>query len=252
MIDHHPQPYRPLNDSVRILRPSRNAGYGSGCNVALGALASAGIAARDIVICLNNDVVVTPDALSILRQWWIAPRPPALLAAATQQNNQIYAGLGQVNLFTGRADIMPLPSPLTLARYYLPYVHAALIAAPYEVWLRLHGWPEQYFLYWEDVSLSYQARQRGIELHTTASVIAWHQHGVAAGANHQTYYLVRNGALFLEQELPPPWRVYWQWRNRLRRAWHALRCSSLDIRQGLRDAAARRTGPHPETKNALA
>ncbi|PIT98422.1 MAG: hypothetical protein COT71_00830 [Candidatus Andersenbacteria bacterium CG10_big_fil_rev_8_21_14_0_10_54_11] len=258
VIDHSPEPYvlpanhPPGNTAVRVIRPPRNTGYGGGLNFGLGALTGSGAKSDDLVICMNNDVIVETQAIAVLRRLAAQQTAPALIGTATLRAGTIQAGMGSLNMWTGRAALTLQPAgahqtnrrQTHAAGRSVPYLNGALIAAPYRVWLRLRGWPEQYFLYWEDVAISFTARRRGITLLASDTVLARHAAAVSSRGDNELYYLVRNGAAFLQQELPLPWRWYWRVRNQLRRLYHALHPgSSRTVRQALRDTGV--TGPRP-------
>ncbi|HLD25803.1 MAG TPA: glycosyltransferase [Candidatus Andersenbacteria bacterium] len=239
IIDHAQQPLKAL--SRTIIRPPGNRGYAGGINCGLGALLSLGATESDIVTVMNNDLIVAESALAEVAAWWRQHPGDQLVGAAIDENAQQITTLSSVNLFTGRAQIGHRPH-----RFTLPYLHGAFLSAPYQVFLRLQGLPEQYFMYWEDVLFSRRLTQQGIPLRVNPRVHVRHQTtSASAAAPDKVYYLVRNGALFLAHETPQPWRAYWRLANTLRWVYHRIRGRSAVVTLALRDARDGITGPRP-------
>jgi N-acetylglucosaminyl-diphospho-decaprenol L-rhamnosyltransferase len=216
-----------------VIRPNRNTGFAGGVNSALGALLSRGAKARDIIVIMNNDVTAYPETFRELRRWWHRHPEEALLGVVTEEAHGTVAGLGYVDLITGRTHFRK-PH-----RHVVPYIHGSFFAAPYLVFMKTGGLPEDYFLYWEDAQLSVRAARRHIPLKVSPDVrVVHHRHRPSpAERDDERYYLVRNGARFLEEETPVPWRYYWQFRNLLRLAYHTLRPAGDPIvRRALADA----------------
>lgn len=198
-----------------VVRPSSGGGYAAGINFGLGTLMSEGATAHDIVVAMNNDVEVYPETLAHLLTWWSEAASPGLVGARIEERGGVVYGGGTVNAITGRAVLREQPGES------LHYIHGAFIAAPYHVWLSLQGLPSHYYLYWEDVLLGRRARALGIPLQYASDVRLKH-HTSPNISSQQAYYLIRNGALFMQQETPAPWRWWWWLYNQLRYMYHVL------------------------------
>lgn len=239
VVDHAQNPFRIENqEKVRVVRPEKNAGYGAGINLGLGVLAGLGISREDIVIALNNDVRFHHQSLARIEAWW-GSHPNTKLAGIH---------MGQVNLLTGRSELNPkLHIPHSL--FHIPYLDGACLTAPLATFLALQGLPSGNFMYWEDVEFSYRASQVGIPLLAILGTGITHRDQPASAvAGDHLYYLVRNGAMFLSQKAPRPWRYIWKVKNLGRLVYHSLKPASqtsLVVRQALQDARSGKTGPRP-------
>jgi GT2 family glycosyltransferase len=247
VIDHAKKAYHNTqHETYHIVRPQQNKGYAAGVNMGLGILISLNIKEHDIVIVANNDIKIGSHSLQQLTQWWRDNPADALLGVSIIENKKTLSGGGHVNLLSGRTHLHP-KSSLVANRGFskLNYIHGAFLSAPYRVFMKTKGMPEQYFLYWEDVLFSRRIRQLGIPLLTTDSIVVTHQqHKHNKENSDHLYYLVRNGALFLEKETSFPWRKYWWLLNRLRFIYHSLRFHRNSIvKLALRDAIQGVTGP---------
>jgi len=90
-------------------------------------------------------------------------------------------------------------------------------------------------MYWEDILLSRRVQQAGWPLKFASSVQVKHSENQQAPTGKHLYYLVRNGALFLEQETAWPTRSSWWVLNRLRRIYHHARRTPV-VSKALDDA----------------
>lgn len=206
---------------IQIVQPKENRGYAGGLTIALGVLVAGGAVAPDIVICLNNDVLVGRDTIKKIRQWIEKNPSPALIGIKS----------GITNLFTGRARLVKnhLPSPTW---YETIYIHGTCLIAPLKLFLDAKTLPEQFFMYWEDVAFSAAVVQVGYSLHLLDNLEISHDDKKTVTPS-QTYYLVRNGAWYLEHATNPIyWRWYWRAKNYFRRLYH----TTPVMKQALEDA----------------
>lgn len=230
VIDHGEKPYiLPISDkTITVVRPATNEGYGAGSMLGLGVLTGQGLQIDDAVVIMNNDLTIHPEALQQILK-------------AHQQNPHALVGirLGSVDFFSGRTT---LKQPRASWKSHL-YLDGALVIASLRTWALLKGFPQQYFLYWEDVALSERARHHNVPLVCVSTDVTHHSEATLSPERaEKTYYLVRNGAFFLETETPPLWRLFWYIGNRVRYIWHTIQHSPMPVRYGLRDAIYRRLG----------
>ena len=234
VVDHALQPLT-LSQTARlqIIRPKQNSGYAGGINLGLGALLAANPHADDVVIMMNNDIKITTEIIYRVAAWWEKHPQPAIAG-----NKR-----GVLHLLSGRTS---LSSDQPLGRGKVGYLHGAFLTAPFQVMMNMQGLPDSYFMYWEDVALSIRAARKHIPLQTIPDLLLSHDDQAKPYySDNHLYYLVRNGALFLEQETSPLWRMFWLVKNRLRLVYHTLKSSRPVIRSALKDAVARKTGPRP-------
>lgn len=250
IIDHAVTPFKlpdRILSRVNVIRPRENSGYGGGVNCGLGVLLSLGAQASDVIMVMNNDVELGPDTAEHLRQW-VVKNPDRVLGGAQ---------MGYVNLFTGRANLAVPGQPIRPDRWYRrSYLHGMWLVAHFATWARLKGFPEDYFLYWEDALLARRAKRQSIGLQKISGVtITHHQDNQSKNRQDQKkstddrlYYLVRNGALFAEQATVLPWRLWWRGVNYLRYWYHRFisqKPQSPVVAQALADARHRQIGQKP-------
>ncbi len=234
VVDHGPQSQvlSFADKNTVVVRPSTNTGYGGGIEVGLGALFNFSPDASDMIIIMNNDIQLQGESVQNIKKWWSRQKAPVI------------AGLkmGTVNMKNGRTSISDYP--LKSSPYNLTYLHGSLISGPYHIVRALHI-PQHYFMYWEDVFLSAYAKKKGIKLAAIENINVQHDESTNMKSDDHTYYLVRNGALFLERETTGHWKTYWWLRNRLRLLYQLLPTGNPQrkiVKRALLDAMRKRTG----------
>ncbi|MBI4022217.1 MAG: glycosyltransferase family 2 protein [Candidatus Andersenbacteria bacterium] len=238
IIDHAEHPFQYEASPTIVVRRNHNTGYAGGINSGLSILLSRHVQGHDIIVAMNNDVTVYPDTFQELRRWWDVHPSPALLGVVTEEPHGTVSGLSYINLLTGRSQLYSRP------RCALPYIHGAFFTAPFELFMCARGLPEHYFLYWEDAAFSARVRALRLPLQAAPRVRVAHHASAAPPRGAPLYYLVRNGALFLERATPAPWRLSWWLLNRLRLIYHLLHSGSdRHVKRALFDAVRRRLGP---------
>lgn len=230
-----------VSRKCRVVKPGSNQGYAAGINVGLGVLMARGASVNDIVTCINNDIAIKPESFSLVRRWWENNPEPALVEFVTSQN-KIERVYSYVNLFTGRSYLSPFLKRSDV--FHMHYIQGVFMAAPFEIFADSHGMPEKYFMYWEDVLFSKQVAKKGFSLKVASGVMAIHRSDAEPVVDDdKLYYLVRNGALFLEQDTPLLWRGYWFVVNRLRYIYHAVNRSKKPVvAEAMKDAVYGVTG----------
>lgn len=106
------------------------------------------------------------------------------------------------------------------------WVSGACFALSRELWQRVGGFADEYFLYWEDVDLSCRVQDAGAQVLVVEDAVAVHDEGGthddrrAGRAKSETYYYynIRNRLLFARLRLDAPTQTRWR-RSALRVSW---------------------------------
>jgi GT2 family glycosyltransferase len=195
----------PDNSSgLEVIRTGSNLGYAAGNNQAFRAAISGDF---DWTLILNNDTTVSPDLLaemmktvgSIGRTGMVGCRiaPSGGSKAKTYEGGTLLYGLGVYALLrwhgrhgTHRVNFIP--------------GCAALVSS--EMISQIGGFDERYFLYAEDVDLSYRAQRAGWRLAVNLDTFVQHDAASSLGAKSAGYYyyVTRNTLFFIRNQLHGP------------------------------------------------
>ncbi|QOD44472.1 glycosyltransferase [Clavibacter zhangzhiyongii] len=208
-----------VHPSTRVhgVYPDANTGFGSGMNI--GVAAARDLGAREFLL-LNPDATIEPDQLAVLRGA-IAADPLALVAplilrpdgSTWFRGSDLYLADGRIRSAARRAQHPGLAVE--------PWLTGACLLVTDELWARVGGFSDDYFLYWEDVDLSRKVVEAGGSLRVVEDAVAVHAEGGTQSAGHAsagqaksgTYYYhnVRNrllyGARHLDAAALRRWRL---------------------------------------------
>ena len=189
-----------------------NRGFGAGCNAGVARADELGC---DVVVLLNPDAVASAAALGSLRARVDADPTAIVCPWIVTPKGAVEFGGSRVSLHDGR--IRGLHTSRRRDRrdrrdraVWRPWLTGACLALRVEVFQRLDGFDPRYFLYWEDVDLSYRAVRAGYHLVVAGDVRVVHDEGGTHDAGRTGrakstlyyYYNTRNRLLFAVFNLP--------------------------------------------------
>lgn len=157
-----------------------NLGFGGGVN--LGTRVAASIARPTYILLLNNDATVAPDFLPPLLAELAQPRvacATGLIYYADRRSKLWYAG-GRLNLVRALGAHRTRSAPSVSCD--VEFVSGCFAAIKLDVFQHLGLLPEVYFLYSEDVELSFLLRRAGYRLRLAPRSVAYHK--VNAATRH--------------------------------------------------------------------
>jgi GT2 family glycosyltransferase len=149
-----------------------NRGFGAGVNAGVRAAREEGCVC---FLLLNPDASVPVEVIAELRRH-VLREPMALVSPRirTPGGSDFFAG-AQLFLSSGRSrGSSPRSTPAGPA---VPWVSGACLAVHDELWRRVGGLDESYFMYWEDVDLSHRCRAVGARLVVRLDLVAEHAPG---------------------------------------------------------------------------
>lgn len=184
----------PADARLTVLTPGENLGFTGGVNLGMRHATS------PYVGTVNSDAIVAPDALAQLVDH-LADHPEVGLAGATivladdpgtinSAGNPLHVlGLSWAGQM-GRpvSEVPAVVSPTS--------VSGATMVLRREVWERLGGFPQEFFAYFEDMELSWRARQAGLEVHVLGTARVRH-HYEFSRSPLKMYLIERNRWLLL-------------------------------------------------------
>jgi GT2 family glycosyltransferase len=187
-----------LAPRTRVVRTGRNAGFAGGCN------AGAEAAKGDLLVILNPDAAPQPGFGEAIRRPWLEGREwGAWQALVADGEGERINSAGNPIHFTGivwagghgRA-LSKAPAAGEVAA-----ASGACLAISLERWRAVGGFPEEFFMYHEDVDLSVRLRAEGHAVGIEPAAVVAHDYEF--GANEQKWFwLERNRLAFLVRTYP--------------------------------------------------
>jgi len=187
-----------LAPAVRIVCPGGNAGFAGGCNV------GAAEASGDLLVILNPDAVPQPGFGEAIRRPWLEGREwGAWQALVADGSGERINSAGNPVHFTGivwaGGHGRPIADAPTAGE--VPAASGACLAIPLARWRELGGFPEEFFMYHEDVDLSIRLRAGGAAVGIEPGAVVAHDYEFGASED-KWRWLERNRLAFLVRNYP--------------------------------------------------
>ncbi|MFI8592965.1 glycosyltransferase family 2 protein [Microbacterium sp. NPDC078428] len=196
----------------RAVLLEENAGFGGGVNAGANLAIAEG---ADVVVTLNPDAFLEHDALATLVA--AAAADPAALVVPRIVDSSGRPWFGGADLYLDDGSIAGASRRDSRAgRPRREWATGACLALSADLWRRVGGFDEDYFLYWEDVDLSHRVMDAGGRI-LLADAVATHDEGgthddAASGrAKSETYYYysIRNRLLYAAKHLDAAGSAAW-------------------------------------------
>jgi N-acetylglucosaminyl-diphospho-decaprenol L-rhamnosyltransferase len=196
-----------------IVALSTNTGFGHGVNAGVDAAIAAGCTT---ILVLNPDASIGRESLERLISAVDADRTLMVAPIVRESNGRVWFGGADVLLDDGRMS-NPRRRPEREGRPYRAWLSGACFAISAELWVRSGGFDPDYFLYWEDVDLSYRVQRVGGHLEVDAAAEAIHDEGgthtqrLRWRAKSETYYYynIRNRLVYAAKHIDGTGRRGW-------------------------------------------
>ncbi len=191
--------------------PAVNTGFGAGMNIGVRRALLEGATS---VVLLNPDARVEPEGLRRLIDQ-VEADPTLLLAPRIVRPD---GRPWQSTVMDLRLDDGTVGSSRRRASgaRVMEWVSGAVMVMSAELWRRVEGFDDDYFLYWEDIDLCRRVHDAGGRVGVDESVTAVHDEGGThsdGGARAKSeafyYYNIRNRGLYATKWLPKGDRTRW-------------------------------------------
>jgi GT2 family glycosyltransferase len=182
-----------------------NAGFGAGCNAGVARARELGC---DAFVLVNPDVVADAEVLRALIAH-VRREPTALVSPTIRRpDGRVWFAGGDLLLERGTTAMVSVGGKPAGE----PWVPGTCLAVHEQLWERLAGFDDAYFLYWEDVDLSHRCLAAGGSVVTRADLEVVHSVGGTQGAGKSAVYYrynCRNRLLFAAGHLPSGLVLRW-------------------------------------------
>lgn len=190
--------------------PAVNTGFGGGCNLGVARAIDAGATS---LFLLNPDARIAPDDLDRLFEQ-VETDASLLLAPriVTTDGSPWMSTIMDLALADGSVGSSRHRTP---GQEVMEWVSGAAMTLSAELWSRIGGFDDDYFLYWEDIDLCRRVHGVGGTVRVDESVVAVHDeggtHSEGGRAKSETYYVynIRGRALYAAKWLSPSDRRRW-------------------------------------------
>jgi hypothetical protein len=178
-----------LAPRVKLVTMGRNRGFAGGANV--GASAATG----DLLVILNPDAMPLPGWGEAIRRPWLEGRGwSAWQGLVAEGDGQTINSAGNPVHFTGIVWAGGHGEPIAAApgAGEVTAASGACLAVPLDVWRRIGGFAERFFMYHEDVDLSLRLRLAGETVGIEPTALVAHDYEFSASSGNKWRWLERN------------------------------------------------------------
>jgi GT2 family glycosyltransferase len=181
-----------------LIAPALNLGFGAGVNMGARHLIDRGC---QRLLLLNPDARIDETGVALLAAASVADPASIQCPRIVRSDGRIWFAGGTVDVAAGRTRVGHGPADSDPNGW----LTGACLMVPAALWRWLNGFDERYFLYWEDVDLSWRCTAAGGSLVVRDDVTAVHSvGGTQDGAGKSALYVYfncRNRLLFAAAHL---------------------------------------------------
>lgn len=187
-----------------VLALDRNRGFGAAVNAGARHALDHGVEA---LVVLNPDAFI--DAGNLMKLVAVVEKDPGAMVSPTMMTSGGSVWFDGMELYLASGRVASQRRRVPPAGRHEPWISGACFAMARNLWERVGGFDEDYFLYWEDVDLSRRVAGAGGRLAVRADIVAIHDPGGTqvglggAGTKSADYYYfnVRNRLVFAAKHL---------------------------------------------------
>lgn len=189
------------NKNIKLIESPQNIGFARGCN--LGAKYST----SDFILFLNPDTLVTNDIFSSCLEVFSSEKNIGIVGVKILDNNNVIAKccsrFPTFTHFLFQCFALDKVFPILGSRMadwnhndsrIVDQVIGAFFLMPRSLFFDLNGFDENFFMYYEEVDLSYRARKFGYSSYYLSSVFIKHEGGGASKKvkSNRLFYSLRS------------------------------------------------------------
>ncbi|RKT78469.1 GT2 family glycosyltransferase [Terracoccus luteus] len=195
----------------QLITPDSNVGFGIGCNLG----AERGLAlGTEVLVFVNPDASLPPAARNRLVATVVADERVVAAPRIERPDGSVWAS-GTTDLYLESGTMRATRKRPTGTSGPAPRVQTWLSGACFAIsaplWREVGGFDPDYFLYWEDVDLSWRVHEAGGRLVALEDAVAVHDEGRTHSKTGSTrarsgtyyYYNIRNRMMFAHKHLRP-------------------------------------------------
>ncbi|MCG8310205.1 MAG: glycosyltransferase family 2 protein [Cytophagales bacterium] len=187
---------------VTVIRSEKNLGFSAGNN--LGSKYAKG----EFIFFVNNDTLFAENVIERLLDPFREIENLAIVSPKViyyESPNIIqYAGSTEINALTGRNKVVGQGEVDNDELYKSGetfFAHGAAMIIKKDMLQLIGGFPEIYFLYYEEMDYSYRIRRSGYRIYYYNKAVIYHRVSYSTGEDSplKTYYMTRNRIMFMQR-----------------------------------------------------
>jgi GT2 family glycosyltransferase len=182
-----------FSNTVKIIKTGGRAGFSEGNNIGVNAFLHD---RHDSVFILNNDTIVQEGAIKLLRECLLNEGVGAVgpCMPFADQADKIWACGGYINRQT---LVVGGLQPKSQKPYEVDYLPGAAILTRSDLWEKIGGLSEKYFLAYEEAEYALEVKKLGYRVMVEPNSIILHKVGMSGQSKPQYFYnSVRNRIIF--------------------------------------------------------
>jgi GT2 family glycosyltransferase len=185
-----------------VIRSEKNLGFSAGNNLGIKK------AKGDFIFFVNNDTLFAENLIEELIKPFYEIKNLGIVSPKLiyyESPNLIqYAGSTEINALTGRNKVIGQGQPDNNELYksgLTYFAHGAAMIIRKNLIKKIGGFPESYFLYYEELDYSFRLRKLGYKIYYNCKAVVYHRVSYSVGEDSplKIYYMTRNRILFMRR-----------------------------------------------------
>ena len=181
-----PEPFISNSKKVEVIRLKENKGFAGGINFGMRIL----FKKFNNILILNNDTILNSDTISKLQKSYSSGsiQAPIIYNMYTKEIEEYGGSLNTFSMYYKDLESIPIQ------KTKVEYLTGACLLFDKEVYQKLESFPEEYFMYSEDMDFNIKAKLKGVDLYIEPNSTLFHSKGASSGglSPFTIYYIHRN------------------------------------------------------------
>ena len=176
-----------LSDNIEIIHLDENYGFGRGYNIGVEKCLTD---EDEYIVLLNYDTIVPNNFIQSIIEKISISGPKYIYGAKILYNNKkdlIWYSGGEINLEKGiisHNNIRENSQSVCLEDQYTDYITGCCMIMHKDIFFKLEGFDERFFMYNEDVDFCLRAREMGVKSRFLSNVVLFHKVSSSFGGNY--------------------------------------------------------------------
>ena len=190
---------------VEVIRSNKNLGFSAGNNLGLRQ------AKGELIFFVNNDTLFAENLIEELIKPFYEIKNLGIVSPKViyydSPNLIQYAGSTEISSLTGRNKVIgqgQIDDDEIYKSGLTYFAHGAAMIIRKNLLKKIGGFPDVYFLYYEELDYSIRLRRAGYKIYYNNKAVIYHRVSYSVGEESplKIYYMTRNRILFMRRNFP--------------------------------------------------